>query len=141
MGAAYAERGFHVFPCHSVNADGSCTCDDPACEDIGKHPRTTKGFKNSSNDKAQIEKSFGAKAKLSNVAIRTGKVSGITIIDINMGPGKMGGQTWSELTREHGEPQTLPRHDREWRGARLLPIQLRVENVRQHPGQARGLPQ
>lgn len=103
----YAERGFHVFPCHSVNADGSCTCGDAQCVDIGKHPRTTNGFKNASKDKAKIKKWFGAKAKLSNVAIRTGKVSGISVIDIDMGPGKMGAQTWGELCREHGEPPTL----------------------------------
>jgi putative DNA primase/helicase len=81
----YAERGFYVFPCHSVNADGSCTCNDPTCEDIGKHPRTTKGFKDASKDKARVEKWFGPKAKLSNVAIRTGKISEIASLILTMG--------------------------------------------------------
>lgn len=103
----YAERGFHVFPCHGIQTDGSCTCHDPACEAIGKHPRTTNGFKNSTTDKAQIEKWFGPKAKLSNVAIRTGKVSGCSVVDIDCGPEKIGGQSWTELTREKGEPKTL----------------------------------
>jgi hypothetical protein len=103
----YAERGFYVFPCHSVNADGSCTCDDPSCGDIGKHPRTTKGFKDASKDKAQVEKWFGPKAKLSNVAIRTGKISEISVIDVDSGPGKFGLESWLELTREKGEPPTL----------------------------------
>src|SRR5688500_10923374 len=86
----YAERGFHVFPCHSVKTDGVCTCGDVACEHIGKHPRTKHGLKDASRDKAQIEKWFGPEAKLSNIAIRTGKVSGITVVDIDCGPGKKG---------------------------------------------------
>ncbi|MEO7862717.1 MAG: bifunctional DNA primase/polymerase, partial [Nitrospirales bacterium] len=102
----YAEMGFDVFPCHAPLGDG-CTCEDPACTDIGKHPRTPNGFKNASKDKAQVEKWFGPKAKLSNVAIRTGKESGLTVIDIDDGPEKVGMQTWGTMTNEHGEPPTL----------------------------------
>lgn len=103
----YAEMGVDVFPCHSVNADGSCTCGNTNCTAIGKHPRTKRGMNDASRDKAQIEKWFGPKAPLSNVAIRTGKDSGITVIDIDCGPEKMGMQTWADIIRNHGEPNTL----------------------------------
>lgn len=103
----YAEHGFKVFPCHSVHPDGACTCGDSACTNIGKHPRTQHGLKDASCDKVQIERWFGSEAPLSNVAVVTGRDSGITVADIDCGPGKVGVQTWLELTREHGEPQTL----------------------------------
>ena len=103
----YAEMGFYVFPCHGVKTDGSCTCGDAKCKDIGKHPRAANGFHDASKDKGQIEKWFGPNAKLSNVAIRTGKVSGISVIDIDCGPKKVGMQSWLELTREKGRAKDL----------------------------------
>src|SRR6266581_9407295 len=34
---AYARRGFHIFPVHTV-VDAVCTCGDPDCAHPGKHP-------------------------------------------------------------------------------------------------------
>ena len=103
----YVAKGFAVFPCHGVKADRSCTCGTPGCPAIGKHPRTTRGLKDASCDQAQIEHWFGPKAPLSNVAIRTGKISGLTVIDVDKGPGKVGGETWATRIEGHGEPSTL----------------------------------
>jgi len=103
----YAAMGWHVFPPHSVNADKSCTCGDPACTDIGKHPRTKRGLKDASNDKAQIEEWFGPKAEMSNVGIVTGELSNVTVLDIDCGVGKVGAESWEEAIREDGEPPTL----------------------------------
>lgn len=103
----YAALGWHVFPCHSVNEDGSCTCDKVDCTDTGKHPRTKRWLKDASTDKAQIEQWFGPTAPLSNVAIVTGEISNLTVLDIDTGEGKVGADTWRVACGERGEPQTL----------------------------------
>jgi hypothetical protein len=103
----YIALGWAVFPCHSITADGQCTCKITGCRDAGKHPRTTNGLKDASLVAATIEGWFGPKAPLSNIGIVTGEVSNLTIVDIDMGEGKVGADTWRSLIAEHGEPQTL----------------------------------
>ena len=102
----YVQQGWAVFPLHSIK-DGKCTCGVPECVDAGKHPRVQRGLKEASKDAAKIAEWFGEGAPLSNVAIATGLVSGVTVIDVDIGPGKMGADTWGDLTREKGEPNTL----------------------------------
>lgn len=103
---AYIAKGWHVFPLHSIKADGGCTCGELACSDAGKHPRLARGLKEASADPQKIEEWFGPNAPLSNVGIVTGAVSGLTVIDIDTAPGKGGDETWAEIVREHGEAQT-----------------------------------
>ncbi len=102
----YIALGWHIFASHRP-IDGVCSCGKVDCTDNGKHPRTRRGFKESTNDAEKVAKIFGADAPPSNIAIRTGEVSRITILDIDVGPGKHGAETWAELVREHGEPPTL----------------------------------
>lgn len=104
---SYAERGWAVFPCYTIGADGTCTCGKDCGKDVGKHPIPTNGFKAAKTDTAQIQKWFGPEAKPCNLAIATGARSGITVIDIDTGEGKVGAQTWAELIAEKGEPVTL----------------------------------
>lgn len=103
----YVTRGFYVFPLHSVKEDLQCTCGVLACGDAGKHPRVQRGLKEASRDLAQIEKWFGKDSELSNIGIVTGEVSGITVIDIDIGEGKFGAESWAEAIADHGEPDTL----------------------------------
>lgn len=103
----YARKGWLVFPLHTVDADGRCTCGAAACADAGKHPRTQRGLREASRDPAQIEAWFGRAAPPANVAIVTGAASGLTVLDIDIGPGKFGAESWAEATRDHGEPETL----------------------------------
>jgi hypothetical protein len=49
----YIRRGWAVFPVQGVLPDGSCTCQNTACENIGKHPRTRNGVKDASKDEPQ----------------------------------------------------------------------------------------
>ena len=51
----YAERGWIVFPVHSVK-DQQCSCCKPNCEKAGKHPRSYHGLKDATSSPAQIEK-------------------------------------------------------------------------------------
>lgn len=102
----YIARGWKLFPLHSIQ-DGQCTCGTKNCGDAGKHPRVPKGLKEASGDLAKIEEWFGPTAPPSNIAVVTGAASGITVLDIDVGPGKHGAESWAELIREKGEPNTL----------------------------------
>jgi len=103
----YIEQGWRIFPCHTVLEGGECSCGKAACPDSGKHPRTPRGLKEASQDLAQIESWFGENSPPSNIGVVTGKASGITVIDIDIGHGKCGAETWSALIADKGEPNTL----------------------------------
>jgi hypothetical protein len=77
----YASLGWGVFPAHTIK-DDSCSCGNPDCTSPGKHPRTKNGLKDATTDSKAIEwwwKKFPA----SNIAIRTGKESGVVALDID----------------------------------------------------------
>ena len=103
----YASQGWHIFPLHSINDDGSCTCGKAGCSDAGKHPRVLRGLKEASRDPEKIEAWFGDEETRSNIGIVTGEISGITVIDIDIGEGKLGAESWAEAIKDHGEPNTL----------------------------------
>lgn len=107
---SYVERGWAVFPLHSVvESEGKlqCTCGTVNCSDAGKHPRNARGLKEASKDMAVIDGWFGPGSEQSNIGIVTGMISGITVLDIDTGPGKDGAETWAEIVHEHGESPTL----------------------------------
>ena len=100
----YIERGWFVFPIHSIDDDGNCTCGNLNCEDKGKHPKIGGGAKKASRDEEKIREWFAD--PLTNIAILTGEKSNLTVLDIDIGE-KGGDQTWRELNEKEGEPQTL----------------------------------
>lgn len=78
----YTDCGWQVFPAHSIQ-DGHCTCrKKDACGDPGKHPRTRHGFKEATKDPATIRK-WAETWPDANVAVATGRQSGIIVIDID----------------------------------------------------------
>lgn len=77
----YANRGWHVFPCHSIKND-RCTCNNYDSCSPGKHPRIQKGLLNASIDPDQI-KTWWTKWPDANIAIRTGAISDLVVIDID----------------------------------------------------------
>lgn len=103
----YASQGWHVFPLHSITDEGTCTCGKSGCSDAGKHPRVLRGLKEASRDPELITKWFGDDIERSNIGIVTGEISGITVIDIDIGEGKLGAESWAEAIKDHGEPNTL----------------------------------
>ena len=103
----YARDGWYVFPLHTVDPHGQCSCGAKACSDAGKHPRVARGLKEASRDLQKIDEWFGDDAPPSNIAIVTGEKSGITVIDIDIGEGKFGAESWAEVIKDHGEPDTL----------------------------------
>lgn len=103
----YIALGWFVFPLHTVGKGRVCSCGSNPCSDAGKHPRLARGLKEASLDPEQIEKWFGENSSPSNIGIVTGERSGITVIDIDTADDKGGAETWAEIVKEHGEPQTL----------------------------------
>jgi putative DNA primase/helicase len=74
----YAARGWHVLPCHAPTAAG-CSCHQK-CGSVGKHPRTKNGLSDATTDPATIRRWWTWWPR-ANVAIRTGAVSGLVVLD------------------------------------------------------------
>ena len=101
---AYAARGWHVFPCHTPTSRG-CSCRKPACPDIGKHPRTKHGLNDATTDARTIRR-WWQTWSAANVAIRTGAVSGLVVLDLDAT--KSGRGELEDLEHTYGPlPETI----------------------------------
>ena len=83
---AYAAREWLVFPCHTATARG-CTCGQ-TCSSPGKHPRTRNGARNATRDPATV-RAWWTRWPDANVAIGTGRQSGLVVIDLDPRHGAM----------------------------------------------------
>jgi putative DNA primase/helicase len=93
-----AERGWHVIPLTWIEG-GDCSCSAPDCSSPGKHPLTTHGVKDASNDKAVI-RAWWRMNPQANVGIVTGAQSGITVLDID--PRHGGRESLRALEEQYG---------------------------------------
>src|SRR5579872_7030084 len=101
---SYTARGWPVFPVHGVT-DGTCMCGNPNCEHPGKHPCTPRGVLDATLEPSRIRE-FWRKNHGAGVAIATGQLSGLLVIDID--PRNGGSENLFELERAHGElPKTI----------------------------------
>src|SRR3990167_445628 len=83
----YISKGWSVFPC------------------VGKKPLTPHGYKDATNDPELAKQKF---SNNQNIAIATGKVSDIFVLDVDVKDGKNGDEVLAELESEHGElPHTI----------------------------------
>lgn len=82
--------GWHVFPVWNV-VDGRCQCGKPGCKDPGKHPHSGLitnqpkghgGYKQATDDVAKV-RAWWRTDPNANVGIRTGRVSGIVVLDVD----------------------------------------------------------
>ena len=97
----YARRGWPVFPVHSVE-HGKCTCGDPTCSSVGKHPRTAHGVKDATCNEEAIRRLFCYR----NGGIGLATSSGLFVLDID--PRHGGDKTLSALEEQYGAlPITL----------------------------------
>ena len=95
-----------VFPVHSIR-DGACTCSQPDCGSPGKHPRTAKGLNDATKDQ-QVIKGWWEQWPDSNIGVRTGQVSGIMAVDLDVKDENVNGITnWYELLDDHGSASTM----------------------------------
>lgn len=102
---AYAERGWHVLPCHyafrSTADEPRCSCGRNDCGNIGKHPLTPNGLTNATTD-PQVIGGWWRRWPLANVAIATGERSGCFAVDVD--PRHGGNKSFADLMDEYGEP-------------------------------------
>ena len=96
-----------VFPVHSIK-DGACTCGQPDCGSPGKHPRTAKGLNDATKDQ-QVIKEWWVQWPDSNIGVRTGQVSGIMAVDLDVkDEDDINGITnWYALLDDHGPASTM----------------------------------
>lgn len=78
----YAGLGWPVFPLHTPQPDGSCSCRRDCGRDIGKHPRTLAGLSDATTDLAVI-RGWWKSWPDANIGIRCGADAGIVVIDID----------------------------------------------------------
>lgn len=101
LATALAQRGFAVFPCHSVKTDGSCSCGTPDCSNVGKHPMTANGCKDATSDPTAVERMFRGQRSSANIGLATGSASGTWVLDVEAA----GLPILDQLQQQHG---TLP---------------------------------
>jgi len=101
---AYAGTGLPVFPCHSVINDG-CSCGRVDCQSAAKHPRTEHGLHDATTDEAIIRGWFDRWPD-ANIAIATGKSSGLLVLDIDAAHG--GDESLRDLEDEQGPLPDTP---------------------------------
>lgn len=107
---SYAKKGWAVFPCHSVNPEGYCTCGyrgDPDDHAVGKHPRTLNGVKDATTDEYRITEWF-ERFPESNIGLATGSQSGVFAVDVDPRHGGFQSLEEYEMFRDEGPlPSTL----------------------------------
>lgn len=99
----YAALGLGVIPIHTV-VDAGCDCGDADCKSPGKHPRTRRGLRDASTDPVQIGR-WAMRWPQANIAIITGAVSGIVVLDVDGDEGEI---SLANLEDEYGAmPNTV----------------------------------
>lgn len=102
----YAKRCWPVLPLHTPTGDG-CSCGNPLCKKIGKHPRTPSGLSDATVDQELIRR-WWTKWPDANIGILTGAKSGLIVIDLDNAGGKNGEQNFAAMAQAHGgTPETL----------------------------------
>src|SRR6266700_2778202 len=72
----YAQKhGWAVLPIHTPRG-GQCSCGNPTCTSVGKHPRTPHGVKDATTDEATI-RDWWTRWPDANIGIATGADSGL----------------------------------------------------------------
>jgi hypothetical protein len=103
--AEFCRQGLSVFPVHyPVFKDSTavCSCSQPSCKDIAKHPASPNGLKDATFDPRLIKSWFADHNY--NIGVRTGIESRIFVVDCD--PRHGGDRSLTELEAEHGP---LPR--------------------------------
>jgi hypothetical protein len=102
----YASLGFGVIPLHTPVNSNLCSCNNPQCKSIGKHPRTMNGLKGASKDQQQLRNWFETYFADANIGVVTGAESNLVVLDVDTIHG--GATTLYELQQRYGElPQTV----------------------------------
>lgn len=88
---AYARLGWRVLPLHSAR-EGRCSCGREDCKSPAKHPHgllAASGVKDATSDEETIRRWWRAEPE-ANVAVATGRASGVVVLDRDDGHGGEG---------------------------------------------------
>lgn len=101
----YARKGWRVLPLHTPDGVGRCSCHKTECDNVGKHPRTLNGLKDSTSDEERINY-WWSTWKDANIGIATGADSGFVVLDVD--PQHGGEKSLAVLEDKYGTlPKTL----------------------------------
>lgn len=101
----YSTRGWRVLPVHYPTPEGRCSCGQPACPAIGKHPLIGGWTDDATTDKETIRKWYTTWPR-ANIGLAFGAESGI--IDIETDPRNQGDKNLPLLEKKLGKlPPTL----------------------------------
>lgn len=102
---AYASKlDWPVFPLHTPNGK-FCSCHNPNCQSVGKHPRTKNGLKAASTN-LDVINGWWNRWLDANIAIATGEESGFVALDVD--PRHGGVHSLSLLINQYGPlPKTI----------------------------------
>jgi len=87
------------------NGSWQCTCDDPHCTNVAKHPATGRGHLDATLDHTQVDRWFDAADAAgypANIGIAV--PDGMVVLDVD--PRNGGIETLQTLERQHGIPET-----------------------------------
>lgn len=80
----YAARGWCIVPLHTPQSDRSCSCGDPTCAHVGKHPRMRDWQQMATTDETAI-RAWWYRWPKANIGILTGRSSGLLVLDVDPG--------------------------------------------------------
>lgn len=93
-----------VFPLHTPLSPG-CSCNNPNCNSVGKHPRISKGLHGATTN-TDIIKKWWKRWPNSNIGLITGRKSGVVALDVD--PRNNGDDSLDLLVEQHGRlPHTI----------------------------------
>jgi len=99
----YGGKGWQIIPLHEPKGN-FCSCSNPKCSSIGKHPRTPHGVKDASSD-LDIIRQWWNKWPSANIGIATGQRSMITVVDVDLKHD--GDKNWREFYNRNSLQKTL----------------------------------
>lgn len=81
----YAEKlHWKIFPCHTVDKEGNCSCGNPKCTSQGKHPHIFD-WQQKATDNPKNIKNWWKKWPDANIGLATGLGSGVFVLDVDDG--------------------------------------------------------
>ena len=95
---------YSVLPLHWAEG-AKCSCGDPECGSVGKHPLTAHGVKDATRDESTIRRWWREYPK-ANVGVATGKVSDLIVLDVD--PRHGGLESLQQFEDENGPLPEVP---------------------------------
>ena len=79
-----SQLNWAVFPCHTIESNGVCSCGNAACgRSAAKHPITENGVKDATKDIETLKQFFTGPYEIANLALATGEPSGVWVLDVD----------------------------------------------------------